>query len=90
MISDNSSPQLFSDTDPETENVLIALLRERQAAGKLRMVNQLNASVRRLALSGLRERYPESNEIELKLKLAQLLFGTELAQNISSMIENRV
>jgi hypothetical protein len=90
MISNNSSLQLFSDTDSETENVLIALLRDKQAAGKLRMVNQLNASVRRLALSGLRERYPECNEIELKLKLAQLLFGTELAQNISSMIENRV
>ncbi len=49
---------VFSDTSPETERVLFAMLREMPPWRKLEMVAQLNQTVRELALSGLRERYP--------------------------------
>jgi hypothetical protein len=87
-MSDFSQLQLFSDTDPKTESVLITLLREKQPSEKLRMVDQLNASLHILTLSGLRERYPKANEKELKFRLAQLLFGDEVAQKISPKIKN--
>ena len=70
---------LFSDTSPEAERVLIDLLRQAPAWRKLRMVNQLNASVRTLALSGLRQRYPQATEAELRRHLADMLLGPELA-----------
>jgi hypothetical protein len=87
-MPDSSQLQLFSDTDPDTESVLITLLRTKQASEKLHMVDQLNASLQTLTLSGLRERHPQSNEHELKFKLAQLLHGTKLAQKISPMMKN--
>ena len=57
-MPDSSQLPLFLDTDPDTESVLITLLRKKQASEKLRMVDQLNASLRTLTLSGLRERLP--------------------------------
>ena len=87
-MPDSSQLQLFSDTDLHTESVLITLLRKKQAFEKLHMVDQLNASLQTLTLSGLRERYPEANKDELKFKLAQLLHGTELAQKLSLKIKN--
>jgi hypothetical protein len=44
----------------------------------MNMLAQLNASARRLALAGLRAQYPQAGEAELRLKLADLLFGEEL------------
>ena len=49
---------LFSDTRPEAEAVLIRLLREAPPRRKLEMVDELNRSVKMLALSGLRTRHP--------------------------------
>ena len=39
----------------------------------------MNASARRLALAGLRSRYPHATEAELRRKLAALLYGEEVA-----------
>ena len=70
---------LFSDTRPEAEAVLIGLLRQAPPWRKLRMVGQLNQTVRTLALSGLRQRYPDAAPQELRRRLADLLLGSELA-----------
>jgi hypothetical protein len=43
------------------------------------MVADMNATVRVLALVGLRERYPEAGPEELRRRLADLLLGEELA-----------
>jgi hypothetical protein len=64
------------------------LLREKKASEKLRMVDQLNASLHVLTLSGLHERNPKANEDELRFELAKLLHGEELAIKISSKIKN--
>jgi len=70
---------LFPDTRPEAEAVLIGLLRQAPPWRKLHMVGQLNQTVRTLALSGLRQRYPEATPQELRRHLADLLLGPDLA-----------
>jgi hypothetical protein len=72
--------QVFSDTPPETERVLFAMLREMPPWRKLEMVAQLNQMVRALALVGLRERYPQADEAEVQRRLADLVLGPELAE----------
>lgn len=71
---------LFADTRPEAEAILIALLRQAPAWRKLYMVSQMNLTVRTLALSGLRQRYPQASPAELNRHLADILLGPQLAQ----------
>jgi len=72
-------PGLFDDTRPEAEAVLIALLREAPTWRKVQMVDQLNQTVRMLALSGLQKRHPAATPQELRRRLADLLLGPDLA-----------
>jgi hypothetical protein len=73
---------LFSDTHPRMEALQIQLLRQATPSRKMEMLAQLNASVRLLALSGLRLRYPQASETELRRRLAELLLGEELAHKV--------
>jgi hypothetical protein len=73
---------LFPDTHPEAEAVLIRLLREAPPWRKLEMVDQLNQSVKMLALAGLQQRYPKDSEDQLRRRLADLLLGDELALKV--------
>jgi hypothetical protein len=74
--------QVFADTSPETEQVLFAMLRDMPAWRKLDLVAQLNQTVRELALSGLRERYPQADEAEVWRRLADLVLGSKLAEKV--------
>jgi hypothetical protein len=73
---------LNSDTDSKTEALQVRLLRSLPSWRKLEMLAQLNSSARLLALSGLRQRYPETGESELRRRLAGLLLGEELARKV--------
>jgi len=73
---------LFPDTRPEAEAVLIRLLRQAPPWRKLEMVDQLNQSVKLLALAGLRQRYQQDSEDQLHRRLADLLLGDELALKV--------
>ena len=73
---------LFPDTHPEAEKVLIDLLRKAPSWRKLEMVGQLNAAVKTLMLSGLRERYPNDPPARLRRRMADLLLGPELAARV--------
>ena len=72
--------RLFPDTSPDAERVLIELMRKAPPWRKLELVAQLNETVRLLALSGLRQRYPDATPEELRRHLADLLLGPELAR----------
>lgn len=74
--------RLFPDTSPEAEAVLMGLLREAPSWRKFAMVSQLNQTVRTLAISGLRRRYPEAGEPEIRRRLADILLGPELAEQV--------
>ncbi len=73
---------LFPDTHPEAEAVLIRLQREASPWRKLEIVDQLNQSVKLLAISGLRKQYPFDNEELLHRRLADLLLGKQLALKV--------
>jgi hypothetical protein len=73
---------LFSDTHPKMEALQIQLWRQASPTRKMNMLAQLNASARVLALAGLRSRFPQAGDGELRFKLAVLLLGEELAQKV--------
>lgn len=72
----------FSDTSPAAERVLFDLLRRAPVWRKVQMLGELNETVRTLALSGLRQRYPQASAQELRRRLADLLLGPELAARV--------
>jgi hypothetical protein len=71
---------LSSDTHPKMEALQIQLWRQASPMRKMNMLAQLNASARLLAMAGLRSRFPQASEAELRFKLACLLLGEELAR----------
>ena len=79
---------LYSDTHPKMEALQIQLWRQASPTRKMNMLAQLNASVRLLALTGLRSRFPQTSEAELRRRLANLLLGDELAQKVYGEIRD--
>ncbi len=73
---------LFSDTSPAAEKVLVELLRQAPVWRKMEMLAQLNAAAHGVALAGLRRRYPQANDAELRRRLADLLLGPDLAVKV--------
>ena len=73
---------LFSDTAHEAEAVLIRLLRQAPPWRKLEMVDELNQSVKLLALAGLRQRFPQEDDERIRRRLADLLLGEEMALKV--------
>ena len=73
---------LYSDTDPKVEALQIELWRQASPTRKMHMLAQLNAAARIVALVGLRSRYPDASEIELRRRLADILLGEELARKV--------
>lgn len=67
----------MSDTSPEAERVLIELAREMPDWKKIEQVFSMIETARAFAMSGLRSRYPEASEEELKKRLAALVFDRE-------------
>ncbi len=79
---------LYSDTHPKMEALQIQLWRQASPTRKMEMLAQLNASVHILALAGLRSRYPQASEAELRRRLAGLLLGEELASKVYGEIKH--
>ena len=79
---------LYSDTHPKMEALQIQLWRQASPTRKMHMLAQLNDSVRLLALAGLRSRFPNATEAELRRRLADLLLGEELAQKVYGEISH--
>lgn len=70
------------DTATEAEEILITLLRQAPDWRKFHMVGELNATVRLLALAGIRQRHPDASDAEVRRHLAELLLGGELAATV--------
>ena len=69
----------FSDTSPNAERVLLGVARRTPAWRKVELVGEMYSTVRELALSGLRQRYPRESPAMLRRRLADILIGAELA-----------
>jgi hypothetical protein len=72
----------YSDTHPKMEALQIELWRQASPTRKMHMLAQLNAGARMLALVGLRSRYPQASDAELRYKLASLLLGEETTRKV--------
>jgi hypothetical protein len=76
----------ISDTNQVAEQVQIALLRQ---AGTVRRVD-LAAEMTSFALDGaftaLRRRYPQADELEIRLIFAEQQYGAELAQRVRAAL----
>lgn len=73
---------LFLDTDEGTERALLELARGMPAWRKLQIVESLTTMARELAMLGLRGRYPDASERELRVRLAGLIFDRNTAERL--------
>ncbi len=70
------------DTDPDAHRVHIDLMRRAEGWRKLQLADQLHRTLRTLALAGLRARYPNASSEELQRRLADVLLGPALAEEV--------
>ncbi len=63
---------VLSDTHPRAEKFLVEKLRNFTASEKLNMVKEITIACQKMALVGIRMRYPEANDEELRLRLGAL------------------
>ena len=73
------------DTTPEVEAIQFAFYRSAPTWKKLKMMSDLNRSMRTLAMSGLRKRHPNATPEELHYRLAELLYGSKIAEKMCSV-----
>jgi hypothetical protein len=74
--------EMNMDTSPEAEELLFSLWRETPAWRKLELMEDMNRTVRQLALVGLRRRHPNASQEELRRRLADILLGEGLAAKV--------
>ncbi len=75
-----------TDTSPDAMQVLLELLRNAPPWRKLELMDQWNASLRLLVMNELRRRYPNKSENELRVLLAERLFGSEIAAELAEVL----
>ncbi len=75
---------LSVDTDPRIEHLQIELLRQVSPARKMKMVAQMNHTVRTFMMAGLKRRHPEASPETLRRLFAGLLLGEDLARKVIS------
>ena len=77
---------LSNEISLDSEERLFGFLRNLTVEEKLRMVCRMTASTRALVVAELKCRYPKESSEQLKIRLAEYLYGPELALEISSNI----
>lgn len=73
---------LSSDTHPQIERMQIELIRQMPAWKKFAAVDDLNETVKTLAISGIKQRHPHATPEEIQRMLADLMLGAELAHKV--------
>jgi hypothetical protein len=67
-----------ADTREEVERRMFERYRQMTPAQKVQMMSVINAAVDAFELAGLRRKYPDDTERELRLRLAARRYGREL------------
>ena len=81
--------RLWSDTDADTETVMLRMLREASGAKRFAMANALTSSVIELSRRHLRREHPEASETKILLKWVGLHYGSELERELRDDLERR-
>jgi len=71
-----------NDTTPDSEKVLVELLRNTPLWRRMQLADQMSAAAREMSMAGVRLRYPHASEKELRRRFADLHLGPELAQQV--------
>lgn len=71
-----------SDTRPEIAALMLKLLRDATPQRKLEMVDQLNQTVKMLAIAGLKSQFPNDTPPMIRRRLADILLGKVLAAKV--------
>jgi hypothetical protein len=77
------------DTDPEAERIQLQLLREAGVEKRLALALSLTQVTMELAKRAVRERYPDADEDELKVRFVAQVYGSELAEGFRQYLEQR-
>ena len=70
------------DTDPEIERALIEEARAMQPWEKIKRMAELTEAHRQQLLTGLREKYPEVSEEELRMRFGIIWLGPEIVKKV--------
>lgn len=73
-------PSLALDTDARAEKVQFEIYRRMTPLQKVEIVQQMNQTVRHLAMIGLRDRHPDATEEELLYRYVAMVHGEDLAR----------
>jgi len=72
----------ISDTHPKAEKVYIELLRDFSVSKKLSMVREITLGCQQIAITGIKQRYPEADEKEIRLRLGALWLRKEIMHKV--------
>lgn len=72
-------PVMEQDTVPRQQARYIELLRAQPPEDRLRKAGALTRAVRRMAEAGIRQRFPEADDTEVRVRLAVRLYGRDVA-----------
>ena len=72
----------YSDTHPKIEQMQIELIRKMPSWKKFATIDDLNETVKTLAVSGIKQRHPEATPAQIQRMLANILLGPELARKV--------
>jgi len=73
---------LYSDTHPKIEQMQIEIIRRMPSWKKFALVDDLNETVKTLAICGIKKRYPQAAPDQIRRLLADLMLGNELARKV--------
>ena len=76
------SPAGLSDTHPEVERFIIERYRRMSGAERLANVWALNRCAQRLQIADIRQRYPDADEREIRLRLTSRSFPPEVMRKV--------
>ena len=75
-----------NDTDPRMERVQIRLLAAAPVHRRVGLALSLTATVRRLSMQALAERFPEETPRQLRLRYVEFSYGAEIARKLAAAL----
>ena len=73
---------LYSDTHPKMEALQIEIIRRMLAWKKIAIVDDLNETVKTLAIRGIKQRHPNATPEQARRILAEMMLGEELGRKV--------
>ena len=73
---------LFTDTRPEIDQMQLEIIRRMPPWKKVALVDDLNDTVKALAICGIKQRHPHATPEQIQRLLADLMLGPELASQV--------